>query len=383
MTFRFLSDSIESPVLDVVFVHGLRLFALQSENDWKRKGEVNSFWPTWLQADRPDVRVSVLSYEARAFAANNRSLHIEDLAVSVLNELVDNGIGQNPVVFITHSLGGLVIKEMLLRSKDEINGDSMVADSCRGVVFLATPHFGSSLARIARGLFQNQPNEPLETLTPNNRHIANLAARYLLWLHRRTNIEHLVFYEKRPLGKIFTVVSPRSADPLIPNVQPIEIDADHFDIAKPADRKAEVYVKVKELLDAVISTLSASNSPPAVPAMGAAAVPANYRSIAKAFLREQEAKLFAHMKRKDELQFLQFERELYDHEENANELDLNTVDRNIAEVQAELKWVPGDIRAEVDAEEKEKRDRVAREAKAERANFDALFDDPEWADRLS
>lgn len=52
-----------------------------------------------------------------------------------------------PIIFIGHSLGGLVIQKALLHSDgspDELYSD--VVNSTAGVVFLGTPHRGSNLA---------------------------------------------------------------------------------------------------------------------------------------------------------------------------------------------------------------------------------------------
>jgi hypothetical protein len=80
-----------------------------------------------------------------------------------------------PLVFVGHSLGGLVIKEALIRSseyhfnkQDEELG--AVYPCTKGIVFLGTPHRGSDLApygrivaKVAKLLLRN-PNERLISL---------------------------------------------------------------------------------------------------------------------------------------------------------------------------------------------------------------------------
>ncbi|WP_037305598.1 hypothetical protein [Amycolatopsis orientalis] len=70
----------EDPVLDVVFVHGL-------------DGDPHK---SWLGDSMP----------------------IQDRAINLLAELQGHGIGQRPLCFVTHSMGGLVVKEMLLHAAD-------------------------------------------------------------------------------------------------------------------------------------------------------------------------------------------------------------------------------------------------------------------------
>jgi triacylglycerol esterase/lipase EstA (alpha/beta hydrolase family) len=62
----------------------------------------------------------------------------------ILEKLVSAGIGDRPVVFVTHSMGGLVVKQILHKAKEE-KLDKLVNNTA-GVVFYSCPHFGSKLA---------------------------------------------------------------------------------------------------------------------------------------------------------------------------------------------------------------------------------------------
>jgi hypothetical protein len=78
-------------------------------------------------------------------------LSVPEKARRVLDKLTAAGVGQRPVVFVTHSMGGLVVKEMLSVSLDEARAGgprARLASATRGVVFFATPHFGSHLASL-------------------------------------------------------------------------------------------------------------------------------------------------------------------------------------------------------------------------------------------
>lgn len=64
-----------------------------------------------------------------------------------MNYYLNHAQQRRPIIFIGHSLGGLVIQKALLHSDespDELYSD--VVDSTAGVVFLGTPHRGSTLA---------------------------------------------------------------------------------------------------------------------------------------------------------------------------------------------------------------------------------------------
>ena len=71
------------------------------------------------------------------------------------------GVGSRPVIFVTHSFGGLVLKQMLREAEKDANYKPLI-DNTKGVVFYAVPHLGSELTmfadyRVAQMLFRGSP----------------------------------------------------------------------------------------------------------------------------------------------------------------------------------------------------------------------------------
>lgn len=131
------------------------------------------YWPRdLLPKDCPQSRVLVYGYDTKvtkyARAATNKNSvysHAKDLlfALSRARRL------DRPLIFIAHSLGGVVVKEMLAQSAMATEeGPKNIVDSTSAVVFLGTPHRGSpelaALGEWARSListFRMETNDAI------------------------------------------------------------------------------------------------------------------------------------------------------------------------------------------------------------------------------
>lgn len=106
-----------TPRASVIFVHGLGGHAYDTwRRDIKKKaGDDASYWPLWLAQDVEGISVYALAYEAPASNWLGTSMPLQDRAVNVLEVLLSEpGLKTGPVAFICHSLGGLIVKQILL-----------------------------------------------------------------------------------------------------------------------------------------------------------------------------------------------------------------------------------------------------------------------------
>ena len=237
-------------VADVVFVHGLDGDA---ESTWHTGNDKQTSWPHWLGEDYPQLGIWSLGYAASSLAWRGHTMPLYDRATATLEILDLDRIGQRPVVFICHSLGGLLIKQALRIAKDAPNRDwQAIIEQTRQLVFLSTPHSGSDMAswlKYIGGLLQTTVSvEELEAHHPRLRELNTWYRDHVAGL----NINTYVFFEKRKTKKIL-VVNETSADPGIPGVRPIPLDEDHISICKPVDRKAIVYRRITRLLEPLLN----------------------------------------------------------------------------------------------------------------------------------
>jgi tetratricopeptide (TPR) repeat protein/predicted esterase len=240
----------QEPVADVVFIHGL---GGDARGTW-RHGQTNlDSWPHWVAADFPQVAVWSLGYAAsptrlmrvlKVFGLGDRdsghAMSLPDRAGQVLDRLLQKGVGQRPVVFVCHSLGGLLVKHVLRKSSDA--GDApkgRLAASTRGVLFLATPHNGAVLASLLNELRTVLGTTvSIADLREHDAHLRDLFNWYRRAADQR-GIRTVTYYESRSVLGVLPIVNPTSAHPGV-GEDPVELDEDHLSIAKPRERDSQV-----------------------------------------------------------------------------------------------------------------------------------------------
>jgi len=235
---------------DVIFVHGLDGDA---RTTWHPKDRPDAFWPVWLGEDVPTVGVWSLGYAVSASAWKGHTMPLADRATNALQQLKLDEIGRRPVVFVCHSLGGLLVKQMLRNASDFGNPAwKAIATQTKALVFLSTPHSGANLAswiQYIGGLLRTTVSvEELEAHHPRLRELN-------LWYRNRVadfDLATEVYYEKRPVAGIL-VVDETTADPGIVGVVPIPVDEDHVSICKPASKDSLIYRSVKCLIEDIVA----------------------------------------------------------------------------------------------------------------------------------
>jgi pimeloyl-ACP methyl ester carboxylesterase len=221
---------------DLVFVHGL---GGSSDRTWADRDGVS--WCRWIASDLPQVRVSALNYEAEASEWFGHTMPLADRATNLLALLKINGLGQLPICFIAHSLGGLVVKQALRNASGAAPEYKHICKATKGALFLSTPHSGAGLADFVWTLLRvlGRASRSVEELRAHEPHLRELN----LWYRnsvRRLSIKTGVLYERLPTYKVL-VVNPTTADPGIPGVTPICVDYDHFGIARADSQSSFVY----------------------------------------------------------------------------------------------------------------------------------------------
>jgi len=171
-----------------------------------------------------------------------------DRATHILALLDSHDIGQRPIVFVTHSLGGLLVKQMLRHARDF--GDPKwvtLAKKTKGIVFLSTPHSGSNIANWTTYLSKIlRSTVTIDELKAHDSRLRELN----IWYRNNAlqlGIKMQVYCEKQTVAGIL-VVDETSADPGIQGVILVPMDDSHITICKPESKQSLIYVRVKRFI---------------------------------------------------------------------------------------------------------------------------------------
>src|SRR5699024_10151959 len=138
-----------SPTFDIVLVHGLQggVFKTWRQSDVRKQTtDYTDCWPkSWLASDFPDSRILAVNYQTflSNWTINCGHAHtLKERSLQLAHDLRCANVGERPIIWITHSMGGLLIKEMLSQIDcGELKEQTQsLLDQTKGIVFFSVPH---------------------------------------------------------------------------------------------------------------------------------------------------------------------------------------------------------------------------------------------------
>ncbi|KAK4203608.1 Alpha/Beta hydrolase protein, partial [Triangularia verruculosa] len=241
---------------DIVLVHGLNGDPLKT---WTSR-ENGVYWPTdLLPAALKDQHANILVYGYNADVYSSRKTpsrspsdnfihqHAQSLITSLTHHRKADGTERNPIIWVAHSLGGILVKRALLYSNDvrahHQEGFRGVFVSTYGIIFLGTPHNGSDVAiwgrvlqamsevAIPRKLFETQ-SVLLKALKKDNETLREINGHFLdVYQRWRVQMVHEC-HTSDVRGSKILVVGAASAGPQLPGVTYYGIEKDHSGMCK-------------------------------------------------------------------------------------------------------------------------------------------------------
>ncbi len=270
--------------VDVVFIHGLlggvfytwRQLDIDNSRGWESNGNLVSTddysycWPCdWLKdvesKNNDHLRVYGVDFDTSISqwgnGDNNKEnfnleTSLKDRSRDILDKLLSAGIGQNgrSVIFVGHSMGGLIIKKMLIDAQDKPEDDSKAKEllnNTKGIVFYGCPHKGSRIAKLnAASKYLFFPSVEVQDLEADSPQLLELHEDFLhLYKSRSEKIDIVSFGETKAtpyMGVDLTFVPRESSDPGIG--QHLNIDTNHMNICKPGDKNSPLFAKLRKMI---------------------------------------------------------------------------------------------------------------------------------------
>jgi len=247
----------DKPEVDIVFVHGLRG---HREKTWMKNGYL---WPRdFLATDLENCRIISFGYDSDIVHSDTAEVTQGSLEsdarslcalLSAERSLPDSR--DRPIIFVAHSLGGLVCAEAIILGERNAIGDSVqtIAEHVNGIVFLGTPFAGSNLAKwgdLVRAIFsvvRKTDQTTLKTLKENSHDLKELGTTFPETVRKRNTtakkIQIVFFYETLPTYGVIVVEEKSASYPGIGETIPIRCN--HLDICKFGSNNDDGYKVVK------------------------------------------------------------------------------------------------------------------------------------------
>ncbi|MCH8623012.1 hypothetical protein [Undibacterium sp. TS12] len=240
----------------IVFVHGLDGHYLHTWMSNKKDNE--TLWPKWI-GEATGCPVWLAGYAASKTRWFGDAMSLSNLGSALLDTLCSDQAfnGDEQIVLVGHSLGGLVIKTAI-KSAFSLGVPRYVnlAQKIKGVVFIGTPHFGSIWASIVSCFYLARPNPQMRNLGLHDGAlgILNIEFRKLVSDY---GIKTKTFVETQPMrlplvGRLLpgvTIVNPTSSEPNLSGEVGVPIEAHHLNICKPKDRSAHIHKSLLSFLE--------------------------------------------------------------------------------------------------------------------------------------
>jgi pimeloyl-ACP methyl ester carboxylesterase len=244
------------PRAAVIFIHGIT----GSKETWGSQAG-NLYWPTMLANDAAlsnDIDIYQIDYDSKLFDGP-ATMAIETEIDKFLDKLILEK-KYSKVIFIAHSLGGILVRTYLLHVKHSYGHAAL--SRFRMVITLGTPNEGSSLANLGRLATDNEQIRVLRPIDVNDfQQLVNKSIREIQAKHEACpSLRTFAAFEKKPVFPLGIIVEEASATK--DAFAKIGFERNHNELPKPASLDDLVYAWATSLVaDCVRNDVNACPPP--------------------------------------------------------------------------------------------------------------------------
>ncbi|KAH8747004.1 ankyrin repeat protein [Hyaloscypha finlandica] len=248
------SDQPESnkDAIDIVAIHGLNGHYMKTWQSTTSSGDGVLWLRDILPHQIPQARIMSYGYDSSVVFSKSTE-DISTFADGLLEDLVSRRQGQveqRPIIFICHSLGGIVAKKAIIRAHEKSLYQTTL-DAIKGIAFFGTPHRGSALAdwsTLASNILRaasfgvNTQTQLSKDLKKNSKVLQEISKSFV---ERAKDLQLVSFYETEKMDFMnCRVVEEESAVLGFPDEVAIPIKGDHRTICRFEAHDEQKYRKV-------------------------------------------------------------------------------------------------------------------------------------------
>lgn len=225
----------------------------------EKENRFTQCWPRdWLANDLDSVRILGVNYQTylsdwlAEYPRERRT--IQQRAKHILEELRNAGLGERPIIWVAHSMGGLLVKQILLysnESNDQLKKDTRkpstsLIEQTKGIIFYSVPHFGADITRWPLKLSRLVlPSEEVRFLQKDSPQLQQLQQQFRQ-LAARFQIQVLTLNESLKSristhGLVLSTKLVQTEPDLFDHERSYMLQQDHFHICKPSNRHSLSY----------------------------------------------------------------------------------------------------------------------------------------------
>ncbi|CCA76564.1 hypothetical protein PIIN_10557 [Serendipita indica DSM 11827] len=241
----------------IIAIHGLdghRLYTWIAET---AQSERVMWLQEFLPSDIPHARILTYGYDADTRSSEFTSTNtIQRHAMGFMQavERARKGVERRPIIFLAHSLGGIILKQALVLCQNQPQGRPLhgILTSTHAVLFFGTPHSGSEGVPFLQVLnqllsvYMQTNNRVLQHLRENSEALEDIQATFT---QASAGLHIVYFYEEyaTPLvGGRHRVIVPHHSAVVSgdPNALGVSLFADHVNMVKFLTRETGNYQTV-------------------------------------------------------------------------------------------------------------------------------------------
>lgn len=193
-------------------------------------------------------------------------------------------VGDRPIIFIAHSLGGILLQQVLELSYNLHLNDKealVLADnatlrsiyvSTYGIMFLGTPRTESTAVKLSRMIdgmaiapmpeTRNTYNDVKETLQTTSVALGEISLKFVQMLQTGHSVQLCMVHETQPTNiSLGLIVDQRSAAPMLPEATYFGLEATHAGMTKFESEKSPGYSDVAMTIRSWVQNGNLSISP--------------------------------------------------------------------------------------------------------------------------